>query len=186
MSRSPKEPQAGAELKPPVNKAWEGVLLREYRAADLPTLYTLDQACFPPGIAYTPSELQGFLEHPSSFTVVAHRAEAILGFAIVRPQRRKSGAALHLLTIDVAPSARRQGIGGLLMGWVLRQAAGLHARVVTLEVAVDNAPARAFYARFAFVAERVIPGYYPGGLDALRMERVLAEKENLESSSLKV
>ncbi len=154
--------------------------LRKYSAADLFRLSVLDQQCFPPGIAYSRAELRAFLEHPSSFTVLACEGRAILGFAIVRPVLRHAPArdrALHLLTIDVAPEARRQGVGSLLMRWILGKATELGAVVIMLEVAVDNLSARHFYERSGFTRAGIIPGYYNGKIDALRMERSVESTE---------
>ncbi len=154
------------------------VSLRDYREADLPTLYALDQVCFPPGIAYSPAELRGFLHHPSSFTAVACGEDAILGFAIVRPTHRPSRspglrntvAVLHLLTIDVGPAARRMGVGSLLMRWVLAKAEALRSRLLVLEVAIDNHAAQLFYLSFGFHVTGTIPGYYNDATDALELE----------------
>ncbi len=102
----------------------------------------------------------------------------VLGFVLLRPRGRRSQAgkqtALHLLTIDVAPEARRRGIGILLMQWALAEGARVAASILELEVAVDNTTAQAFYARFGFRAIGTIPGYYPGGLDAIAMELILS------------
>ena len=136
----------------------------------MPALHALDQACFPPGIAYSRAELRAFLMHPSSFTAVACEGEGILGFAIVRPYRgRHSHPNLHLLTIDVAPTARRQGVGTLLMTWALAQGRRLGSAALTLEVAIDNIPAQDFYKQNGFQEGSVLPGYYNGVLDALSM-----------------
>jgi hypothetical protein len=35
--------------------------VREYHPADFESIWELDQACFPPGIAYSRSELRAFL-----------------------------------------------------------------------------------------------------------------------------
>ena len=149
--------------------------LRAYRKSDLPALHALDQVCFPPGIAYSRAELRRYLEHPRSFTAVAHGAEHILGFAVVRPMRRSQAgkpaeAALHVLTIDVDPRVRRNGIGKLLMQWVSSQAERLSVRAVVLEVAVDNVEAQGFYAFLGFTRRGTIPGYYGAGADAFQME----------------
>ncbi len=160
--------------------------LRGYTAADLPALHALDQACFPPGIAYSRAELRSFLDHPSSFTAVACRQDGLIaGFAIVRSTRRflpsaapgltaapgLMAAVLHVITIDVAPVARRQGVGGLLMQWIFAKAEALHARAIVLEVAVDNDSAQRFYRRHGFAITGTIPGYYNGVTDALELER---------------
>ncbi len=144
-------------------------------------MHALDQSCFPPSIAYTIAELSSFLHHPSAFTTVACLDGGVMGFAIVRPIRRlprqpgmrSIKPVLHLLTIDVATQARRQGVGALLMQWVFERAAKLGTVAVVLEVAVDNRVAQCFYRRFGFVEVATIPGYYNGVTDALEMERPL-------------
>ncbi len=173
--------------RPRASSSVSRVQLRGYADLDLPVLHALDQVCFPPGIAYSLPELRSFLHHPSSFTTVAFSPdrgepseESVLGFAIVRPVRRRvRGAsrepvpALHVLTIDVAPLARRQGVGGLLMQWIFAQGARLQTRAIVLEVAVDNYAAQRFYAYFGFTVTATIPGYYNGLVDAFELERLL-------------
>ncbi len=157
------------------------VHLRDYREADLPVLHALDQACFPPGIAYNRVELRSFLEHPSSFTKVAWSEASVVGFAIVRPVRRRFRAAaggpiapaLHILTIDVDPGARRQGVGAQLMEWMIRKAGELRLHAIVLEVAADNLVAQRFYEKFGFEVRGRIPGYYNGETDALEFERLV-------------
>ncbi len=164
--------------RPPPRPAHASLpLLRPYREADLPALHALDQVCFPPGIAYSRAELRAFLNHPSSFTAVACEGIHPLGFAIVRPRRMRLTSELHLLTIDVAPAMRRQGIGGLLMEWSIRQARQLGSCAITLEVAVDNTAAQGFYAAYGFRPEATIPGYYNGVLDAFSMRLPLASAQ---------
>ena len=153
-----------------------GAVLRPYRAGDLAALHALDQVCFPPGIAYSRAELRSFIEHPSSFTVVAADGEAVYGFAVVRPVRRASaggGRALHILTIDVSPDRRRAGVGSTLMGWMFGKAEQLGSSAIVLEVAVDNYPAQEFYKRHGFEVVGTLPGYYNGVVDALELTRQL-------------
>ncbi len=161
-----------ALLRSLAHRSVGGVELRPYTAADFAALYALDRACFPPGIAYGRAELRAFLQHPSSFTVLACRGRIIEGFAVVRPARKAAaGAALHVITIDVAPTARRKGVGGALMHWIAGKAEELGSEAIMLEVAVDNLPAQLFYRHHGFAVVGTIPGYYNGVLDALQMER---------------
>ena len=68
----------------------------------------------------------------------------------------------EILTLAVRPAARRQGEGGRLVGeGVLAAAVGGAARVF-LEVAEDNAAARALYAGAGFAEAGRRPGYYAG------------------------
>ncbi len=156
------------------------IRLRAYTEADLPALFLLDQACFPPGIAYSQAELAGFLRHPSTFTGVAVAGDSDpghpVGFAAVRPVRRKASLgrmipALHVLTIDVSPSLRRHGVGTLLMDWIGERARALASRKIVLEVAADNHEAQHFYGRHGFTLTGTIPGYYNGNTDAYTLER---------------
>ncbi len=148
---------------------------------DLDRFFALDQSCFPPGIAYTREELAAFLAHPSAFCVllegsgskITHTPE-LLGFAIARSLRSGGRAVLHIITIDVAPAARRRGMGTRLMDWMAAKGRELHVQALRLEVAVDNADAIGFYRRAGFAEVGRIPGYYLGRIDALVLERALA------------
>ena len=46
-------------------------VLRNYRKGDFEVLYAIDRECFDPGIAYSRSELQSFIERKQSFCIVA-------------------------------------------------------------------------------------------------------------------
>lgn len=100
-----------------------------------------------------------------------HVTQDAHGFAL---WRAIAGEA-ELLTIAVDPKAQGQGVGTALMSaWM--HAAGRVAQEAFLEVAADNAPARALYARSGFDTVSVRPGYYAraqGKVDALVMRRPL-------------
>ena len=80
----------------------------------------------------------------------------------------------EILTLAVRPAARRRGEGGRLVGeGVLAAAVGGAARVF-LEVAEDNAPARALYAGAGFAEAGRRPGYYAGADGGRRDALLLA------------
>ena len=95
------------------------------------------------------------------------------GFILVRVLPHEA----EVLTLAVAPEARRRGAGRALVraGVAAAEAAG--AEAVFLEVAEDNAPALALYGGEGFVEAGRRRGYYPrrGGsaADALLLRRVL-------------
>jgi ribosomal-protein-alanine N-acetyltransferase len=93
------------------------------------------------------------------------------GFAL---GRALAGEA-ELLTIAVARAARRQGIGARLLRDFLAEAAACGAGTVFLEVAEDNAAARALYRAAGFAEAGRRRGYYlmPDGCrtDALVLRR---------------
>jgi [ribosomal protein S18]-alanine N-acetyltransferase len=66
----------------------------------------------------------------------------------------------EILTLAVRPGARRRGAGGRLVGQGAAAAAARGAVQLFLEVADDNAAARALYARAGFVEAGRRPGYY--------------------------
>lgn len=66
----------------------------------------------------------------------------------------------ELLTIATDPQARRQGIARHVMGEFVDEARARGAAMIHLEVAADNAPARALYAAFGFVETGRRRNYY--------------------------
>ena len=58
---------------------------------------------------------------------------------------------LGVTAVEVAPSARRQGLAGLALGALAEWADALGAHSCYLQVAVENAPALALYQRAGFV-----------------------------------
>lgn len=149
------------------------VRIRRVEKEDLETLFALDLACFRPGIAYSKSELKYFLFHPRSISLVAENATGIAGFAIVEFGLEHGSSIGHIVTIDVAPSRQRRGIGRLLMNAVLDSCESAGSVLLRLEVAVDNEGAQSFYKKMGFHETGRIRGFYMGTLDALQMDLVL-------------
>jgi ribosomal-protein-alanine N-acetyltransferase len=160
-------------------------ILRDFHPEDFETLWRIDQECFPPGIAYSKAELKLYIRRRGAFTLVAagtdktyankadlNKAGAnksgVAGFIVVH-----AGAVGHVITIDVVATARRDGVGSLLLG-----AAEVHLReggskAVGLEAAVDNRAALLFYKRHGYEVVKTIPRYYSNGMDALVLRKEL-------------
>lgn len=148
--------------------------LRPFHRADMETLYRIDQACFAPGIAYSRAELRYYLLHPKSFTVVAEtEAKSIAAFCTGRLHVCEGRSFGHIITIDVLPDARRQGVGRRLLRAVEEDFRAKAVISIRLEVAVDNQQAQTFYQVMGYARIGMIPGYYAGRLDALVMEKQL-------------
>ncbi len=140
------------------------------RAAAGP-LSLLHRVCFPedpwdvPAIA----EIMGI---PGFFGQLAWGKEAPAGFALALDL----GNECEILSLGVVPDQRRAGIGMALLDSVCCAARLCGAECVALEVAVDNAAARALYAREGFTVVGRRRNYYcqRGGLvDALILRRAL-------------
>ena len=146
--------------------------LRSFHPTDLSTLYEIDHACFPPGIAYTRAELAAFVGHPKSRTWVAEdeATGTIAGFLIATREPRK---ILHIVTIDVLGSWRRSRVGSKLMDAAEDWAWSNRLRLVGLETAEDNLVAQHFYEKRGYAKVSKVEGYYPNGLAAWVMVKEL-------------
>ncbi|AUH65923.1 ribosomal-protein-alanine acetyltransferase [Paracoccus zhejiangensis] len=94
-------------------------------------------------------------------------------FALTRPQGFLLGRVIldeaELLTLAVAPEARRQGFGAALTTEFAAEAQRLGAATAFLEVASDNAPAQALYQRQGWVEAGRRRNYYAPGIDGLTL-----------------
>lgn len=85
-----------------------------------------------------------------------HLAEVPDGFILIRTAADEA----EILTLAVRPAARRRGVGADLVALGAAEAAARGATRLFLEVADDNAAARALYARSGFVEAGRRPRYY--------------------------
>lgn len=90
---------------------------------------------------------------------------------------RVAAGEAEVLTLGVAPVARRKGVGDALVAAAVVAATARGADSLFLEVAADNAPAQALYAKAGFALAGRRAGYYrrAGGAsaDALVLRRSL-------------
>jgi ribosomal-protein-alanine N-acetyltransferase len=145
-------------------------VISDFQPGDFETLWRMDQECFPPGIAYSKEELKAYVRHRGAFTLVAMDSDQgkPAGFIVVH-----AGPAGHVITIDVIASARRSGVGSLLLQAAEERLRAGGSRAVGLETAVDNLAALSFYKRHGYSVIRTWPRYYPNGVDALVMRKEL-------------
>mgnify|MGYP006276036153 CR=1 FL=1 len=108
------------------------------------------------GRAWTPSEFATLLGDPHVFLCPAPGGAS--GFAL---GRAVAGEA-EILTLAVAPHARRNGVGRALVAGFEAAARERGAERAFLEVAADNAGALALYAGAGYVEQGRRPGYYAG------------------------
>jgi ribosomal-protein-alanine N-acetyltransferase len=145
--------------------------LRPYDSSDFDALYTLDRACYPPGIAYSRSMLRWFLKQPGAICIVAEDASAeIKAFVLVEAE-----AALgHIITLDVSAECRRSGLGTELTIAAESALAMSGVREIELETAIDNSAGIAFWTHHGYRTVGTIPRYYLDRVDALCMTKFLA------------
>lgn len=117
------------------------------------------------------SEIAKLMENAAVFAIIA-RGNELQGFAM----GWAAAGDAELLTVAVVPEARRAGVGASLVTAagvtaLVRGAASMH-----LEVAEDNAPARALYAKLGYEEAGRRHAYYAGEggyVDAIVMRRTL-------------
>lgn len=80
----------------------------------------------------------------------------------------------ELLTLATDPAQRRQGLARALLAGFEAEAARRGAAEAFLEVAENNAPARALYAAAGWRQVGRRAGYYPGAVAALVLRKPLA------------
>ena len=97
------------------------------------------------------------------------------GFILIRVAADEA----EILTLAVRPGARRAGLGSRLVSAAAARAAAAGSQRLLLEVAEDNAPARALYDYLGFELVGRRPGYYarPQGsaVDALLLVLMLPD-----------
>jgi ribosomal-protein-alanine N-acetyltransferase len=94
------------------------------------------------------------MAQPGTFAI---RSEG--GFILIR----SAGGEAEVLTLAVAPAARRRGIATALILAASRYAQKQGARKLLLEVGRANEPAKSLYARLGFREVACRKGYYQGG-----------------------
>jgi len=95
--------------------------------------------------------------------VVIESDDSLIGFILVKT----ISGVCEILTIGVSPDVRRQGIGVVLLEYVLRD-----VDEAILEVRRSNAAAIGLYERMGFTECGVRKGYYNnGGEDAIVMKK---------------
>lgn len=97
---------------------------------------------------------------------------APVGFVLLQQTRDEA----EVLTLVVAPPARRRGAGRALMQWAISTCAAEGQRRLVLEVAESNTGARALYNEFGFAEIGQRTGYYRGSRGAetaLLLERAV-------------
>ena len=152
--------------------------VRRYDENDFETLYAIDQLCYAPEIAYSRAELRWYLAMRGAECWVAENAGAerssasIAGFIVATSR----GAHGHILTIDVLEKFRRAGAGRLLLRRAEVELQKRGAREIWLETATDNDGAIAFWKNRGYVTRGRLPHYYPTGVDAFAMSKILAAR----------
>lgn len=148
------------------------------RARDLTRMVEIEDACFPPKLAYTRREFYRFLRASNAATLVAEDREThrAVGFVVV--SWRKGCRVGYVQTIDVDPAERGNGLGKLLLETAERVMAERGLTTSILQVYLRNSGALLLYLKEGYSIRRVRQRYYTnsfrGARDALELVKEIA------------
>jgi ribosomal-protein-alanine N-acetyltransferase len=126
----------------------------------IPTLVALHAAAFASGEQWGLAAMADILAMPGTLGFIDDRGGMILARAIV--------GEVEILTLAVAPTAQRQGIGRALVAELV---AAMPGQPIFLEVAADNAAGQGLYRNTGFIECGRRKNYYGPGRDALILRR---------------
>ncbi len=160
--------------------------LRSYKAEDLPGMFALDEVCFDAPFRFSSGMMRRMASMKNAIVQLVCEAgspeacddsrEHLLGFCIVHLDRRKTGVFGYVVTLDVDPAARRQGIAAMLMQITEEAAAAGGATAMRLHVYAGNPRAIRLYERSGYMLARAAKDFYGPGLDALVYVKLLGTK----------
>ena len=116
---------------------------------------------------WSAAEIADLIDGPGSFLLTGDDA-----FLIGRTMADEA----ELLTVAVAPIARRRGQGRILLARFADAARARGANRAFLEVASDNMPAQALYQAGGWIQAGVRRNYYAPGINALVMTLALVQQ----------
>jgi ribosomal-protein-alanine N-acetyltransferase len=121
------------------------------------------------GWRWTPGRVLEALRASDSNLAVACRSNRLAGFGLM--QYRDDEA--HLVLLAVESECRRAGVATALLAWLEDCALVAGIGTVYLEARTRNHEARAFYRKLGYREIAVVPGYYQGREDGVRIARDL-------------
>lgn len=152
----------------------DGVGWRPLRWPDLEAVAALEAELFPDDAWDLPSWWHELAGRPRREYLVVEDGDGIAGYAGLD----HGGEVSDVMTIALHPRLRGQGVGGRLLGELLRRASVAGAERVMLEVRADNTAALRLYETAGFTMVATRRGYYAGGdgrVDALVLAHELTE-----------
>jgi len=147
------------------------LIIRDAKSIDIQQIAAIERLSFE-----QPWSIESFVHElslPFSRTIVGLSNDDLRAEIIGYLCRWLVADECHILSVAVAPQFRRTGIGEILMGEVIAEAAAKGVAIITLEVRRSNLAARNLYRKLNFAERRVRKNYYGPGEDAIIMERRL-------------
>jgi [ribosomal protein S18]-alanine N-acetyltransferase len=148
------------------------IAIRPGIPADLPSLAAIENEAFASDRLSQRALARHLRSRTALVLVAAAAAGTVVGYALLLFRREATVARLYSLAVD--PAARGRGLARRLIAAAEEAASSRGARVLRLEVGVDNAPAIRLYEELGYRCFARTAGYYEDRADALRYQKPLA------------
>lgn len=121
------------------------------------------------GWRWTPGRIMAAIRAPDTNLAVACRSNRLAGFGLMQYKDDEA----HLVLLAVEADCRRSGVATALLWWLEKCALTAGIGTVYLEARTCNHEARAFYGKRGYREIALVPGYYQGQEDGVRIARDL-------------
>ena len=144
------------------------ITLRLAQRGDAPSISNLSRDLIERGLgwSWTPRRVMRSIADADTNALVAlDAAGALQGFGIMKYAEEEA----HLLLLAVQTAQSRRGIGSALLAWLEASALIAGVRDIWLEARASNVAARQFYRQRGYREVELLPGYYQGREDSVRL-----------------
>ena len=142
--------------------------LRLARRGDAQAISTLSRDLIERGLGWSWTArrvMRSIADADTNVLVALDAASRLQGFGIMKYGDDEA----HLLLLAVQTTQGRRGVGSALMDWLEAAALTAGVRRIFLEAREANGVARAFYRRRGYREIELLPGYYQGREDSVRL-----------------
>lgn len=146
--------------------------IRAAGGQDLDAIHELETRCFSLD-AQSRRSLRYLLTRANAAAWVAEDGDAVVAYALLLFRRGTRSARLYSIAVDAA--ARGGGAARTLLSTAENEAWTRGCRRVRAEVRRSNRASRALFAGAGYREIAVLPGYYPGGEDGIRLQKERGE-----------
>lgn len=142
--------------------------IRAASGRDLDAIHRLETRCFSLD-AQSRRSLRYLLTRANAAAWVAENNGAVVAYAVLLFRRGARGARLYSIAVD--PAVRGGGVARALLSIAENEARARGCRRVRAEVRRGNKASRALFAAAGYRETAVLPEYYPGGEDGIRLQK---------------
>jgi [ribosomal protein S18]-alanine N-acetyltransferase len=133
---------------------------------DLDAMHALDVVCFEKPFRFSRGAMRRFAQARNARVTIAEDEGELVGFVILHVEGTERGRVGYIVTLDVSPERRRQGVAGRLIQEAERQAQHEGCAALVLHVFTGNESAICFYASHGFVRSHREEEFYGRAMDA--------------------